>query len=52
VVWHIADPSVHHVVLRLPRMCLDLGLPVMDGFELGERLRANPALNGIMLIAP
>jgi CheY-like chemotaxis protein len=30
---------------------LDLGLPVMDGFELGERLRADPALKGIVLIA-
>jgi signal transduction histidine kinase/CheY-like chemotaxis protein len=30
---------------------LDLGLPVMDGFELGERLRANPALKDIVLIA-
>ena len=30
---------------------LDLGLPVMDGFELGERLRADPDLPGIVLIA-
>jgi CheY-like chemotaxis protein len=30
---------------------LDLGLPVMDGFELGERLRAAPDLQGIVLIA-
>jgi CheY-like chemotaxis protein/two-component sensor histidine kinase len=30
---------------------LDLGLPVMDGFELGERLRAEPDLQGIVLIA-
>jgi CheY-like chemotaxis protein len=30
---------------------LDLGLPVMDGFELGERLRAEPALDGLVLIA-
>jgi CheY-like chemotaxis protein/two-component sensor histidine kinase len=30
---------------------LDLGLPVMDGFELGERLRADPDLQGIVLIA-
>jgi signal transduction histidine kinase/AmiR/NasT family two-component response regulator len=30
---------------------LDLGLPVMDGFELGERLRAAPDLHGIVLIA-
>jgi CheY-like chemotaxis protein len=30
---------------------LDLGLPVMDGFELGERLRADPNFQGIVLIA-
>jgi signal transduction histidine kinase/ActR/RegA family two-component response regulator len=30
---------------------LDLGLPVMDGFELGERLRADPDLQGLVLIA-
>ena len=30
---------------------LDLGLPVMDGFELGERLRADPELGRIVLIA-
>ena len=30
---------------------LDLGLPVMDGFELGERRRADPDLQGIVLIA-
>jgi CheY-like chemotaxis protein/two-component sensor histidine kinase len=30
---------------------LDLGLPVMDGFELGERLRADPGLQGLVLIA-
>jgi len=30
---------------------LDLGLPVMDGFELGERLRADPDLRGIVLVA-
>ena len=30
---------------------LDLGLPVMDGFELGQRLRADAALKGIVLIA-
>ena len=30
---------------------LDLGLPVMDGFELGERLRADESLRGVVLIA-
>lgn len=30
---------------------IDIGLPVMDGYELAERLRATPALAGIRLIA-
>jgi PAS domain S-box-containing protein len=30
---------------------IDIGLPVMDGYELAERLRAMPALAGIRLIA-
>lgn len=31
--------------------CLDLGLPVMDGFELAARLRELPGLDGVRLIA-
>lgn len=30
---------------------IDIGLPVMDGYELAERLRAMPGLSGIRLIA-
>ena len=30
---------------------IDIGLPVMDGYELAERLRAIPALHGMRLIA-
>ncbi|WP_224244170.1 hybrid sensor histidine kinase/response regulator [Hyalangium gracile] len=30
---------------------LDIGLPVMDGYELAGRLRAQPALHGLKLIA-
>jgi signal transduction histidine kinase len=30
---------------------LDIGLPVMDGYELAGRLRSHPALQGIRLIA-
>ena len=30
---------------------LDIGLPTMDGFELARRLRANPRLRGMRLIA-
>ena len=36
----------------LPRIALlDIGLPVMDGYELASRLREQPALHGIKLIA-
>jgi CheY-like chemotaxis protein len=34
-----------HVVL------LDIGLPVLDGYEVAARLRADPAFTGIILIA-
>jgi signal transduction histidine kinase/ActR/RegA family two-component response regulator len=30
---------------------LDIGLPVMDGYELAKRLKSNPALEGLSLIA-
>jgi CheY-like chemotaxis protein len=30
---------------------LDIGLPVMDGYELAQRLRRQPALAGLHLIA-
>ncbi len=30
---------------------VDIGLPVMDGYELGARLRAEPALAGLRLVA-
>jgi CheY-like chemotaxis protein len=30
---------------------IDIGLPVMDGYELAGRLRADPSLSGIRLIA-
>jgi CheY-like chemotaxis protein len=30
---------------------LDIGLPVMDGYEVARRLRANPALAGMRLVA-
>jgi signal transduction histidine kinase/CheY-like chemotaxis protein len=52
---HVAHdgPSALAMVadVRPTAALLDLGLPVMDGFELGERLRAHPDLPGIVLIA-
>jgi signal transduction histidine kinase len=30
---------------------LDIGLPVMDGYELAERMRSTPSLSGLRLIA-
>jgi signal transduction histidine kinase len=32
-------------------MLIDIGLPVMDGYELAQRLRANPRLASVALIA-
>jgi CheY-like chemotaxis protein len=43
--WAVAKSEKPDVVL------LDIGLPRMDGWELGRRLRAEPALAGIQLIA-
>ena len=32
-------------------MLVDIGLPVMDGYELARQIRADPALSGISLVA-
>jgi CheY-like chemotaxis protein len=32
-------------------MLLDLGLPVMDGFEVAERLKAMPGMERVALVA-
>ncbi len=41
----VASSWQPHLVL------LDLGLPVMDGYEVAARLRANPALAGMRVVA-
>lgn len=46
-------PSALRVALEhAPEIALlDIGLPVMDGYELASRLQAEPGLSGIRLIA-
>ena len=46
-------PSALEVAAEfLPQVgLLDIGLPVMDGYELAERMRASPALCNLRLIA-
>src|SRR5690606_22267858 len=37
---------------RRPRLALvDLGMPVVDGFELARRVRSDPTLDGVSLVA-
>ena len=37
--------------LRPDLAIVDLGLPIMSGFELARRIRSNPALHGTRLVA-
>jgi CheY-like chemotaxis protein len=47
-----APTAIELARLFMPEVALlDLGLPVMDGFELAERLRADPGFTAIRLIA-
>jgi signal transduction histidine kinase/CheY-like chemotaxis protein len=51
-VAHDGPSALAAAALFQPHVALlDLGLPVMDGVELGERLRAEPGLDTILLIA-
>jgi CheY-like chemotaxis protein len=51
-VAHDAATALTLAVEFLPAVAfVDIGLPVMDGYELATRLRALPALAGIRLVA-
>jgi len=49
---HDGPSALRAAVEQVPEVALiDIGLPVMDGYELAARLRAEPRLAGIRLIA-
>ncbi len=49
---HDAPSALAEAQKQRPRIALlDIGLPVMDGYELGRRLRELPGLNRIKLVA-
>jgi len=49
---HTAHDALERAARLEPDVALlDIGLPGMDGYELAQRLRANPALEGIRLVA-
>ena len=49
---HDAPTALSVALEFIPQVALlDIGLPVMDGYDLGQRLRGDPRLAGIRLIA-
>ncbi|HVJ26731.1 MAG TPA: ATP-binding protein [Vicinamibacterales bacterium] len=51
-VAHDGPDALRQAVIARPSVAfLDIGLPVMDGYELAARLRETPGLEGIRLVA-
>ena len=46
-----ADRAINQEDIRIDAIILDIGLPVMDGYELARRFRDNPALKQVKLVA-
>jgi two-component system CheB/CheR fusion protein len=47
-----AESALGAIASQRPCLALvDLGMPVIDGFELARRVRADPALDGVKLVA-
>jgi PAS domain S-box-containing protein len=51
-VCHSPSRALEHVARRRPDLCvLDIGLPEFDGYELARRLRAQPGMQHVPLVA-
>ncbi|WP_159592880.1 hybrid sensor histidine kinase/response regulator [Hydrogenophaga sp. BPS33] len=51
-VEHDGDAAVHHAREHLPDIALlDIGMPKLDGYQVARQLRADPATQGICLVA-
>ncbi|MGQ2965851.1 ATP-binding response regulator, partial [Methylophilus sp.] len=52
LVEHDSLKALQLIETALPTVCvLDIGLPKMDGYELAQRIKANPAMRAATLIA-
>nr|WP_314539036.1 PAS domain S-box protein [uncultured Massilia sp.] len=51
-VYHSPSRALDHAAHRRPDLCvLDIGLPEFDGYELARRLRAQPGMQHVPLVA-
>ena len=49
---HNSSTAIERAKLEAPQVCLlDIGLPEIDGYELAQRLRAQPETSNVVLIA-